>query len=533
MALSLAWLDSVRYPFGAFQLSQSFKLARVIDEGGITALFKTLSGPTGLGSLNFSIWALVSDIFGISRNCVPIANALWFLPAFFAMHLLARRATETNWAGPLACALMLAAPHVALYSRVPFDEVPMGALCVVMVWGLTASERFMKPLPLLAAVAAMTVGMLMKRTFALYALAPALYTFIECVIYGYSHKREDEEVFFTGRRIFLGASFLIFTAALIAVSRRSEISFASAQHPGGGLFDQSLWYLRQMYNYSLSAPLTAALVVCLPWTLAAKGLRAGLAVSTSLVGAYLMITIMPLKDIRFATPLIPLCALGTAIGLAAAGDVLGEKWKKAAIIAGIGLAVLGLGNVYNAGFGKKLLPMDSGYPGGDSAQCVDDFDKVFSSIEKYLRGGAKGENVTLALHPLTPMSLSMNLDLVLYDVSLFNARQKRSARTLGFEYRDYWDFPALVEGVDVLLVTQNIWDMPREKIEQALLKSNGGRDPEADSPPVSDADPQYRTLIESLFVKAESISTKCAGVVEVYQRNDPSIQSHAAAAQGL
>ncbi len=525
LASSLAWLDAVRYPFGAFHLSWSYGYAHTLQEQGLIAMLNKWGGETYYPPMTVSLWAVFHNVFGLSRNSVPFANTFCFLLCFLCLNSLARRATQTNWAGPLACALMLVAPHLAFYSRVPLYEVPMGAMLVIMVWGLLASERFSRPLPLVAAALAFAAGMLMKWTFVAYAIGPLLFTVSESFVYGYWRKRDGMGPFLTGRQILVGATGLILAGGLIApwylfaLSWKEIAATAPADATPGGFADQALWYLKLMYKQNLSKPLTTALVVCLPWLAAGKRIREGASILAALLGAYLVFTLIPHKDHRYATTLIPLCALGIAVGLANAGRILGGVWEKCAALVGVGLVVLGAWNVYDMSFRKNILPLDSGHLAEKPIECLNDFDNTFAKLQNHLRDFPEDKVVTLAIHPFSPMTLSFHLDLAQYFVNLYNAQGSRSALAIGFENQDYEIFPKRYLEADLLLVTQGVWDMSREQMEKSLKDMTDFNNPGAAPPPLPENDPQYRELIEASFTEVESIPTQCAGVVHVYKKN--------------
>ena len=524
LAVSLAWLDRVRFPFGSFHLTWSYGYARTLAEEGPGAMLARWAHDDYYPPLDVTVWAVFHRLLGPSRSSIPAATALWYLPGLLAMFALAKRAAGGSVAGLFTCALTLVAPHIAFYFRVPSYEVSMAAMEMVVLWGLVASERFYKLGPLLIAAVAFAAGMLMKWTFVASVAGIAVFALADAVWFGLKRRKIDIGPFFIGRQIFNAAAFAVLAVALAAPWYLFVLSWPKiasnwpTDPTAGGLFTQAFWYLAALYEKILSPPLTVAFAACVPLMFLGKSKRVPAALLASFLGTYAVLSIIPHKELRYGTVLVPYCALVIALGLANLAERFGNRAKVFAVAAGIALLSCGAWNDYSMSFERNVLPLESGDLDEPSVSCANDLDSVMGDLTKFIDQYKDRRIVRLAVHPLSPMSTSFSGDVIAYYLALLSAKEKRHIELIGFGNFQYEDFPARLHEADIMLVPEEVWEMKPADVEKSLRDMAFYVHPGEAPPPVPEKDPLFRERITEAFSEVATIPAKCVKPIHVLKR---------------
>jgi hypothetical protein len=520
---NLEWLKMVRYPFGAFHLMWSYGYSRALGEGGFPALMKSWGDADYYPPLNVTIWAIIHRIIGPYRESVPIANTLIDLPGILAMVALARRATGSAAAGVIAAALFLFSPFVAFYSRVPLYEAPMGSMLVIVLWGLIASENLEKRVPAVIAAIAFSAGMLMKWTFMIYAAGPAAFVAVDTVLVGMRRKKEGAGPVVSARQILIvaaAAGIVLLLAGpwyVFGLSWKDIAATAPADSTPGNALVHILWYPLLMWRKVLAPPFALALLFCLPALLVHGNRRATAAIFTTIVASWVLLTLVPHKDQRYAVVIVPVCALAVSVGAQRASAGFGGKWTALALAAGLGLIAFGVINVYTLSFHERMVPLDSGDLVQAEGDCMGDIEKVWTRLAPLLDGMTKNE-IVLGIHPFTPHSVSFSQDVLQYHLEQRNALGKAHAFVIGYENHHYKDMPARYRESDIFLTTQSVWDMSREDVAKAIADMTNYLDPGGAPPPVPESDYLHRDLIESAYRLVDTVPLACGSPVLIYVR---------------
>jgi hypothetical protein len=525
LAAAIAWLLRVRYPFAPFHLSWSYSYARTFNEEGLASMLARWAMDDYYPPLNVTLWAFLHHLFGPSRFSIPIGNALFWLPGLFAVYSLAKRATGVVWPGLLACALTMAAPHIAFYFRVPSYEIPMAAMQMVFLWGIAASERFFRIGPLLAAAAAFAAGMLMKWTFIAGAFGIIVFAAADTIYFGYRRVKLRTGPFLARKQIIFaliaaGAAMALAAPWYFLVLSWNKIASNWPTDPTqGDLLAQSTWYLAALYRVILSAPLTMAFLFLLPAFLLGKNRNFVVALLSAFFGAYVILSIIPHKEIRYGTVLVPLCALAIAIGLENLAGLFGKPVRIGAIFLGASLLA---GAAYQTGvmsFQKNVFPLESGDLSETRLDCMNDLDGIMGRLEKSLEKYSERHSVRVAVHPLSPLTMSFSSDVISHYLGLISVKKKIRYEMIGFANFQYEEFAARLREADVLLVPQEVWDMTSSDLEQALRDMSYYTRPGQEPPPVPENDPLYKERISLHYTETDEIPAKCVKPVHVYLQN--------------
>ncbi|MCB9479940.1 MAG: hypothetical protein H6683_09675 [Deltaproteobacteria bacterium] len=523
LATHFAWLDRVRYPFGAFHLSWSIGYQHIFREQGLIGVLKAWAGEDYYPPLSVSIWGILHHYFGASSKSIPIGNTLLFIPGLLALYDLCWRTTPKVWVGLCACALALVFPHAAFYFRVPLYEIPMGAALVVLIWGMAANERFTRALPMLAASVAFFAGMMMKWTFVAYAVVPLAYFTIDAFVAGWQRWRNGAGPIVTWRQLsvaLLGVAVAVAMTApwyLYAMDPR-VFGDAGADPSGGALGEKLIWYLRQLNVHNLTPVTTKALCLCLPWAFFTANRRVSMSVALCALWSYFAFSFIPHRETRYMDALLPLFAYLIPVGLATAGDLLGRFGKWAAAAVGIVLCVATAWTSYAMSFREDVLPLDSGDLRHEDLRCLNDFDAVFTAVTKAAEQYPDGAEVRVATHPLSPMTLSYHVDLLYIRTIQYNADHSRKLQAIGFEPKEYLAYPERMAEADLLLVPEEIWETTPSDLEEVMVNWANTNTPGVPPPPVPAEDPLYRERIAAMFDPIDTMQTECTGPVALYKR---------------
>jgi 4-amino-4-deoxy-L-arabinose transferase-like glycosyltransferase len=342
IALTCWWLSRNRaMPYGdaGFHILTALEFHDFIASGHWTEPFTVNTAITDVyPPLTSLVGALGMFVGGRSAAAPILAQNLLYVPLLaLACYRIARRVYGAL-AGCLAVAYALGAPLIAEQFHVFMLDAPLTAVVAATVWLVLESERFER-LPVAAAAGALAgVGAMSKQTFPLYVGG-----FVLVVLANGGGRRS-----LRGFGVFLAAALLV--AAPWYVGHATELR--RALRDGGHesnvpvlarpalLSSANLeWYFWALANGLLFAPLLSFAAIGTV-TAAASALRqrARGSATVDLLGgfalAYLAITVMPHKDVRYVMPLLVfLAVLGTGWITRLAG-----RWRTAAIAA-LALAV--------------------------------------------------------------------------------------------------------------------------------------------------------------------------------------------------
>jgi Dolichyl-phosphate-mannose-protein mannosyltransferase len=331
-----------------------------------------------------------------------LAQNLLYVPLLaIACYRIGQRAYG-GLAGCLAVAFALGAPLIAEQFHVFMLDAPLTALVAGTVWLVLESERFER-LPIAAAAGFLAgFGVLTKHTFPLY-----LAGFVLMVLAKGGGRRN-----LRGFGVFLATGLLI--AAPWYVGHAAELGQAlrDAGHESNvpALARPSLlsgangtWYFWALANGLLFVPLltfAAIGIATTGWAAMRDRARRGVRVEllAGFAFAYVAMTVMPHKDVRYAMPLIVfLAVLGT--GWIAQ---LGRAWRSAAIVAlALALAANTMGATFGVGSREpglrpaKLLPGNWYAPRGQGVMPLNRL--TFYSDANYMVSGPRRAEDLLGL----------------------------------------------------------------------------------------------------------------------------------------
>jgi hypothetical protein len=348
------------------------------------------------------IGALAMFVGGRTVAAPIVAQNLLYVPLLaVACYRIAQRAYG-GLAGCLAVGFALGAPLIAEQFHVFMLDAPLTALVAGTLWLVLESERFER-LPIAAAAGALAgFGVLTKHTFPLY-----LAGFVVIVLAKGNGWRTAR-----GFGVFLATGLLIAAPWYVAHAAEFGTALQDAGHESNvpALARPTLlstanasWYFWALANGVLFVPLltfAAIGVATTGWAAMRDRARRGLRLE--LLGgcafAYVAITVMPHKDVRYAMPLLVfLAVLGTGwIAL------LARRWRIAAIVAlALALAASTMGATFGIGSREpglvpaNLLPGNWYAPQGQGVMPLNRL--TFYSNANYMVSGPRRAGDLLGL----------------------------------------------------------------------------------------------------------------------------------------
>jgi len=503
----------------------SFGYAGCLEEGGIRALLGVWSKADYYPPLNYTIWALIHYLFEPSRFSIPIANALVWIPGFWAMFAIASRATQKPWAGILACVLMIGAPHFFFYFPIPSYEIPMASMQMVMLWGVLASERFEKPLPLSIAAIALAAGMLIKWTFIAGALGIILFSVGDLLLFALQNRRIGKRLL--TRRQLASMSIASLLALLLAgpwylfVLSWDKVFFNAVTDPlTAGFLEHIAWHAIQLYREVLWPVLAVSFLVSVPFLIFNKSKRMAFAILIPFMTIYAVFSLIPHKESRFITILIPLCTL--SIGIAWSNLFAVVKGKKifqfVLILIASSLALFAFYQHNELLFQWDTYPTDSGELKAERLECLNEADQLMVELKPYLERVSQKPTVRVAIHPLSPISFSFSSDVIAYDLARLNIQGNTRYELIGFGVFQYTDFQERFDQADILLVPESVWKMNRAEVEKALIDMTHYTHPGMTPPKAPADDPLFAHRIASHYKPVGRIEVKCESPILVYEK---------------
>jgi 4-amino-4-deoxy-L-arabinose transferase-like glycosyltransferase len=318
--LTLWWLTQDRaVPSGdaAEELWAAFRMRDYVLEGDVGAIFDY---PAYYPPYGLLLGGIVSIFAGIGRNGVVLGVNLVCVPLLALSCYRIGRLLAGPTAGALAVVFALGSPLLIEQFHVFIIDAPEATVVALSVWLVLASERFRRPGIAALAGLAVGIGTGTKEQFPLYVTGLLLVVFVRG---GWRNVR--------GLAAFAGVALAVGSPWYIHNSERLEAIYSASQTGEGLLFAvpplarpsfftlaNFEWYGWATLNGLLFAPLAALAaigVVSALWRLRRPGERAGVLPELlgGLLGAWLLLTILTHKDMRYSLPLIVyLAVLGTA-----------------------------------------------------------------------------------------------------------------------------------------------------------------------------------------------------------------------------
>lgn len=374
-ALTCWWLSvdrSVPYNDAAQHLFFAFRYHDLIAEGHLGRVFDF---PSYYPPATYLLGAVADFLAGVRVDVPILAQNVVYLPLLtLAVYRIGRR-TAGPTAGLLAVAFALGAPLIVEQFHVFMLDIPQAALVATSVWLILESERFARVRPAALAGLALGVGVASKELAPLYLLG-----FLACVL-----ARGDGWRNWRGLLAFCGAALLAGAPWYVRQFMLGEFSrLLGAAGPGHDVppaaspaFLSSanvLWYFWATLDGLLFAPLFAFATIGVGAAIArvarARPLNdCTLELLCGLGGAWLALTAMPHKDMRYTISLIAFIAvLGTAwiVRLRPAPRVVTISLLVAAIAAAHVGATFGVGGTTTrqlpgarrASYGEGVPPRD-------------------------------------------------------------------------------------------------------------------------------------------------------------------------------
>jgi len=318
VALTAWWLSvdrSVPYNDAAQHLFFAFRYHDLLAQGRVG---EVLDFPSFYPPLTYLLGAGATSLAG-AHVAVPIlAQNLLFAPLLaLACYRVGRMLTD-SLGGLLAVVFALGAPLVIEQFHVFMLDIPQAALVAAAVWLILASERFERVGIAALAGLALGLGLASKSLAPLY-----LSGLVACVLARGGWRNWRGITAFAGIALLIGTPWYVRQAMLGELGKLVHAAGSGGDVPPAARppllsGDNLLWYLWATLDGLLFAPLFAFAAIGVGAAIA-RVARARprddltLELLCGLAGAWLALTLMPHKDLRYTIGLIVfLAVLGTA-----------------------------------------------------------------------------------------------------------------------------------------------------------------------------------------------------------------------------
>lgn len=340
IAAQVVWLAVEGRPVdwdAAWYLEVAVSLRRTFQEEGWTAVLSAVRSAFGFKAPGFSMAAAVFMAFAGESPIRAVAVSLvsWLVAGAY-LCFLARRFLSPN-AAALAALLACAMPLSFSMARAAMVEASLTAGVVAFIYHSAASERLRRPGHVAALSAWGAAGLMLKITFPVYVLAPALLLTLAPL-------RESRQQFGRIALTWVGvAAAAVGVAGWLWYADNWQTSLGFARSAGYGSFASI--YAVPVATWLLAAALHAVS----PWTVVTLGAltvavmrrraegtnsRAVLVAAAWAAPPVLLFLSSSLRYVRFLTAVLP----AVALAVAALADPWLRRSTRSAIITGALLA---------------------------------------------------------------------------------------------------------------------------------------------------------------------------------------------------
>jgi uncharacterized membrane protein YsdA (DUF1294 family) len=362
IAVTCVWLaldHAVQDGDAAQHVYVAVRFEELLERGGFGTI---ASFPNYYPPTTFLVGAFAMLIGGVNVGTAVIAQNLVYVPLLAASCFYVGRMASMPpdaTAGLLAVVFAFGTPLVIEQFHVFMLDAPQAALVAATVWMLLASDRFERLGPSALAGLALGVGFASKSLAPSYlvGLVPAL------LLRGGGWRNWRGMLLFAGVALAVGSPWYLYNTEriveLITAAGPAGEMIPEAARPSLASLDNVLWYGWATLNGLLFAPLFAFAAVGVVAAVR-RVVRARppedltLELLCGFAGAWLALTLMPHKDMRYTISLIVFIAvLGTAWVVR-----LGRVKRALAIaylIAAVGLAHVGA-TIGVGGTTERVLP---------------------------------------------------------------------------------------------------------------------------------------------------------------------------------
>jgi uncharacterized membrane protein YsdA (DUF1294 family) len=352
IALTAWWLSvdrSVPYNDAAQHLFFAFRYRDMLERGEV---LQVVDFPSFYPPATYLLGAAASFVAGVHVAVPILAQNIVYVPLLALACYGIGRVLEGPLAGLLAVVFALGAPLIVEQFHVFMLDIPQAALVAVAAWQILASDRFARVGPSAIAGLALGVGIASK------SLAPVyLVGLVACVLARGGWRNWRGFAAFAGVALAIGAPWYLRQAWVGEASKLLHAAGSGGDVPPAASpallsTDNLLWYFWATLDGLLFAPLFALAAVGVGTAVARVARRRPrddhtLELLSGLGGAWLALTLMPHKDMRYTIGLIVfLAVLGTIwiVRLAPAPRAIAISLLGAAIVAANLGATFGVGD---------------------------------------------------------------------------------------------------------------------------------------------------------------------------------------------
>lgn len=336
-------------------------------------------------------------ILGVSQKIAVLSNFFWLFIAIFAIY----RSAVLLWnkkTGLAAVLLFLSMPMIIAMTHQFQIDLPLSAWVALTFYAmlLFSCKPSMKYAIWLGIIAGL--GLLLKWTYLLFIIPMAAVVISQMILEKRFKVRENlKEVFISALLAFAiaGPWYLANRANVRADFVANGITAAVREGDPVGFTPEAFgYYLSGLYHYYLLVPILIIFLAGIVLTLVKKELiRKNLTLILILALFYLLISVLPNKDLRYIMPAAPFIAL--------LGATVMKGIRRQKVYLGILIIILTLNNLsvaFGITNGKNIKPKGlellagTGYTSGKPAAEICPMENIVASIPQDASARLIGNN---------------------------------------------------------------------------------------------------------------------------------------------
>jgi len=507
------WWQEYAFPYGPQIGYEAAKFGRSMANDDWSDVYSHITFCRYYPPLYEMLLGATHAVLGFQLHNTLLLNIVFAFFTALAMYLLTRKLAD-DYAAAMAVLLFLSHGMVFALVRIPVREVAIMACTAWILLLLHNRKLLWHPVYTTLFTVVYAFGMLIKWTFPLYTLVPALIIFIMLIHHAFTHDSRGRF-----RAVFLSLFCLLLGFAILApwylgVLDLKYLWASTANDPTpGGPFFRLMYYFHVLGMGSVIGNWSTYILLLLSLPAIVFYRRRALLPAASLLSGLFFLFVIVHKESRYVLGSIP--PLMMLAGMAC--SLLPRKWwLRLALF--VLVAAAGVYNYVNISFTAPLLPHSSGDLSPlPAAHCLQQGRQSTEQIIDYAAAISHDDKRTvLAWHPLAANKLPFNHDL--FDMMIWMGETEDKVWFSGYDLIQYSLFVKKFDEIELLIVTDDVWTNPDEEIQEQmeawLAFSSSDWEVKEEVP----ERPRRRQEIEAAFDEVKTFPSECFPTVHLYRK---------------
>jgi len=508
------WWQIYRFPYGAQIAYEAARFGQSIAHGEWSEMLGHIRYCKYYPPLYEIALGLVHAALGFALGNAIVLNAILCLLGALAIYLLVNKLAD-SFAASIAVMLFLGHGMIFALARIPVREMAITITTAWLLVLLTNRKLLWHPVYALLLALVYALGMLVKWTFPLYTFMPASVVLCALLVDGWRNASRGK-----WRAPVLLLLIVLVIAGLMAPWYLGVLdipylvaSAANDPTPGSALY-RLLFYFKVLGTGTVTGVSSTFALLALTLPALAFFRRTTLVPALSLFSGLFLLFIIVHKEERYVLGSIPAMMALAGMSFALIPRRLFLRLPAFLLIAGVATF-----NYVHLSFIVPKLPQASGSIDPiPSAACLRKSRDTMGLILRLAieEGQHRGRTAVLAWHPLNRNVMTSDHDL--FQLAIWDQHLQNKIFFAGYDLTQYTTFGKKLADIDVLVVTDNVWNGSEEEMNTLMKAWLNFRDANWEKKTKIPAEPRHRAEIQQLFAEAFTVNTSCFPAVYVYVR---------------